>query len=216
MNAVPEQSKQPRGGVATALFIISGICFLACLVGFAMLFMPSTQSNMNELRSRAENAEYPQFLAPGKHTLELSEGMIWVSFFTDESLEGVRYQAPSSLIYELAITDASGVEIPVESDPSARATLPLDSDEVRKAVLIGLAEIPHDGTYTLSLDLDDQTTNKSVAQVIAMTAAERSEVTKVMTFLCLGVCGGGGAVFFGVLGLGARWAQQRSNATFAA
>lgn len=178
-----------------------------------MLTLPSTRSFMNGLRTQAENAEYPQFLVPGDHTLDLPEGMIWVSYFTDQDHEDVRYQSPASLIFELSIIDDAGNTLAVETDPSARATLPLDSDDVRKAVLVGLAKIPADGTYTIRLALEDATPNKAVAQVIAMSAEERDEVSMVMTYLGLGVCGGGGAVFFGVLGLGARWAQKRGAIT---
>ena len=200
----------PRSGVATALFILAGICVISCAIGFIMLTLPSTRSFMNDLRRSAENAEYPQFLAPGTLSLELPAGMIWVSFFTDQSLDGTRYQAPDSLVYELRVTDASGGTVPIEMDPAHRAKLALDPNELRKAVLIGIAEIPHDGTYSVSLHLADETSNKAVAQLISMSIAERDRVGAVMTYLGMGVCGGGGAVFFGVLGFGARWAQRRA------
>ena len=200
-----------RNGVATSLFVLASICAVACLIGFVMLALPSTRSFMNELRRNAENAEYPQFLAPGAMTLELPAGMIWVSFFTDQSLDGTRYQVPDSLVYDLKVTDASGATIPIEMDPAHRAKLALDSDDLRKAVLIGIAEIPHDGTYSVSLHLADETTNKAVAQLISMSTTERDHVGAVMTYLGMGVCGGGGAVFFGVLGFGARWAQRRAE-----
>ena len=198
-----------RASIATVLFVFASVCALSCAIGFVMLMLPSTRSFRNSLRTHAENADYPKFLVPGEHTLDLPEGMILVSYFTDHEHEDVRYQVPASLMFELSVVDDTGSALAVETDPSARATLKLDSDDVRKAVLVGLAEIPADGTYTIRLALDGATTNKAVAHVITMSATEREQIMNVMTYLGLGVCGGGGAVFFGVLGLGVRWAQKR-------
>ena len=84
-----------------------------------------------------------------------------------------------------------------------------EGDGGRVAVLLGIAEIPETARYTITLAQPDNQPNKAVAQVITMSKEEKEKTATVLLYLGLGVCGGAGTVFFGVLGLGAVWVNRR-------
>ena len=204
------QRRRGKGGLAPFLLVLATISFISCAVGFLMLSLPSTRGFMAQLRLQAENAEYPTFLAPGDKELELTAGMIWVSYFTDAEFQGARYQVPASLLFDITIQDAQGNFLPVEIDPTRRANLPgEEGDGGRVAVLLGIVEIPENARYTITLSQPDNQPNKAVAQVITMSKEEKEKTATVLLYLGLGVCGGAGTVFFGVLGLGAVWVNRR-------
>ena len=201
--------RKRKAGLAPFLLVLATICFITCVIGFVMLALPDTQQFKAQLKLQAENAQYPTFLAPGKTDLELPEGMIWVSYFTDAEFKGARYQVPDSLQFEFSLRDANGMEVPVESDTVQRTEVSSDDENRRIAVLLGIAQIPEDGIYTVELTQPENLSNKAVAQVITMTSEEKEKIATVMLYLGLGVCGGAGTVFFGILGLGAVWVNRR-------
>ena len=204
------QRRRKKAGLAPFLLVLATISFLSCVVGFVLLSLPSTRGFMAQLRIQAENSEYPTFLAPGKHELELEAGIIWVSYFTDAEFEGARYQAPTSLVFNLTVQDANGQPLKVDMDPTQRANLPAKAgDGSRVAVLLGIVQIPQPGRYTIELTQSENQPNKAVAQVIMMSSEEKEKTAQVLLYLGLGVCGGAGTVFFGVLGIGAVWVNRR-------
>ena len=209
MSSEPSSKPRRRVGLAPFLLVVSTLCFIMCVIGFVFLLLPSTQRFKTQLQIQAEKANYPTFLAPGSIELELPAGMIWVSFFTDHALEGARYQVPASLRLKLALRDASGHELPVQTDAAQQTEIPSDDGEIQTAVLVGIAEIPADGTYVVELSQEENLSNKAVAQIITMTANEKEQIATVLLYLGFGVCGGAGAVFFGGLGLGAAWMKRR-------
>ncbi|MCH2161722.1 MAG: hypothetical protein MK085_07585 [Phycisphaerales bacterium] len=200
---------RPRG-VGQVLLWLAAMCMVSCMVGFVLLTLPSTRSFMATLRKQAEAGDYTEFLAPGSAGIQLETGMIFVNYLTDREFEGVRYQVPDSLAFNLVIENSRGIPIPIQTDPGQSARLPTDDDGLqRKAVLVAIAEIPEDDTYTLAITLPGNTANKAVAQIITLTEKQKDETAKVMVYLGMVVCGGGGAVFLGVLGGGVLWINRQ-------
>ena len=209
MNTTPTTHTRKRAGLAPFLLVVSTLCFIMCAIGFIMLLLPSTQRFKAQLQHQAEQASYPTFLAPGSIELELPRGMIWVSYFTDHVLDDARYQVPPTLRLKLGLRDMNGTALPIQSEAIQQAEVPSADGELRTAVLVGIAEVPADGRYIVELTQEENLSNKCVAQVITMTADEQTRIATVMLYLGMGVCGGAGAVFFGVLGFGAVWMQRR-------
>ena len=212
MTAKPRMQRNRKGGIGQLLLGLAAICMLSCMVGFVLLSLPSTRTFMNQLRSQAEAGEYKEFLVPGSAEVELEPGMIFVNYLTNREFEGSQYQVPDTLAFDLVIENSRGNPVPIQTDPGQATRLPTDDDGGnRKAVLVAIADIAEPGTYRLSMSLPGNTANSAVAQIITLTEKQKEETAKVMVYLGLIVCGGGGAVFLGVLGGGVIWMERKSQ-----
>ena len=72
-------------------------------------------------------------------------------------------------------------------------------------------DIPKDDTYTFNLTTNGQSANRAVGRLITLTQDQKDEIAQIMVYLGLIVCGGGGAVFLGMLGAGAVWMDRQSR-----
>jgi len=205
------QRIRATGRIGPFLLVIAGFCVLAGIVGFILFNLPSSRAFRAELRNKAQKEEFPTFKVPGEFTKEFTEGTIWVSYFTDSEIDGIRYQVPDSLMFDLEVEDANGVPVTVNMEPTQRASLPSsESGKNRSAVLIGIAELPTSDAYTVKLTLPENQANKAVAQVIHLDLATQEETSKVLAYLGTGLCGAGGALFFAALGFGSMWFSKRA------
>ena len=208
---VQMQRIRATGRIGPFLLVLSGICVVVGIIGFILFNLPSSKAFMAELRNKAQKEEFPTFKAPGSFTQEFTEGTIWVSYFTDSEISDVRYQVPDSLMFDLEVKDNSGAPVTVNMEPTQRASLPSsEAGKTRSAVLIGIAELPADDAYTVTLTLPENQANKAVAQIIHLDLPTQEETSRIITYLGIGVCGGSGAVFFAGLGFGSMWFSKRA------
>ena len=212
VNATPRLQRSRTSGISSILFVLAALCMLTCMVGFVFLTLPSTRSFQAELQRQAEDDGYHEFLIPGTTETKLEAGMVFVVYLTDHEFEGSRYQVPDSLLFNLEVTNSAGEVIPFGEDPSHTTNLPTDDGEdAQLAVLIGIVEIPKDDTYTFNLTTNTQSANRAVGRLITLTQTQKDEISRIMVYLGLIVCGGGGAVFLGMLGAGAVWMDRQSR-----
>ena len=212
MNATPRLQRSRTSGISSILFGLAALCMLTCMVGFVLLTLPSTRSFQAELQRQAESDGYHEFLIPGSTETELKTGMVFVAYLTDHEFEGSRYQVPDSLRFNLEVTNSAGEVIPIQEDPSHSANLPTDDGEDQQlAVLVGIVDIPKDDTYTFNLTTNGQSANRAVGRLITLTQDQKDEIAQIMVYLGLIVCGGGGAVFLGMLGAGAVWMDRQAR-----
>lgn len=212
MTPEPRMQRTRKAGIGQVLLWLAALCTVSCMVGFVLLTLPSTRTFMNQLRRQAESGDYTEFLVPGSAEVELEPGMIFVSYLTNREFDGSRYQVPDNLDFKLVVENSRGNPVTIQTDPGQSARLPTDDDgSNRKAVLVAIAEIPETDTYRLSMNLSGNSANRAVAQIVTLTERQKEETAKVMVYLGLVVCGGGGGVFFGVLGGGVIWMERKSR-----
>ncbi len=208
---VSVRQKSRRSDFGKGLMILSGVLLVIGVIGSIMV----PWSDISEVRSNIakRTEETPnRFLAPGSMTVDLPPGRVFIEYFTDDSLEDVRYITSSELVFEITITDAEGVPLEIEHEATQRANLPSSRPGKKAtAVLIGTAAIPSAGPHEITLTLPPGESSEAVAEILIIDSKDQDRLlAAVWPGIGFG-CGLGGGVFFGIVGCLAIWIEKRAG-----
>ncbi|MDZ4831873.1 MAG: hypothetical protein SGJ09_16980 [Phycisphaerae bacterium] len=187
----------PRGKTAAIiLLVLAGVCLLGGLAGgyFAM----QGGQTIARVGTDLAGAESTAIVVPGTATIKAENGAIIIAAKSSDTIDGKPFSFPPGTVVTATVTDAEGNLMKVDTVKGNQLAFPLPDGSTIN--FVGLAEITAAGEYTVNL-----TGPETVVRVKSFSGADGEAVASALGQTAIGafggLCGCGGFVVFGLIGI---------------
>ncbi len=197
----PTRRPAPRGRTfAFIMLVLAALCLIGAIIGglYGKKSLGTVTTAIETVKTRFESGEnFITVITPGESKIKSEGGAILLLASSSDTIDGKSFTYPPSGGVSISVVDSNGA--PVSYNPFQGNQPPIETDGGKKLFLLGFAETPSAGEYTVKA-----TGGETAVRAIALPQTEIEAIMKGGIGVVAGgaglICGGGGFLLFGIIG----------------